>query len=334
MVGIMQSKDNDSMHEANANGSSDDEVPLQTSEEGKRSLRMSMLQKLLKPIAPGVMIPPPDPPEPGGSQRLEVPKSVAKDRSVRVEEEEIKDIWMFHIQPATSSIPKRRMLYFNGGGFRMKPSKEHWKLCKHLCLKLACIVTLVSYPLAPNSPAPQSFPAILEAYKAILSQAKERGESIDVAGDSSGGNLAISLSLAALQEQADAGAALTGPNNIMLLSPAASLVNDIEKMEEVAKVDPILSYDYTDDVAKTWCGEWPRDDPRMSPVFANIALAAAAHTKIHCIYASMDTLAPDTEVLQELCRKAGVSGEWVKWTNQMHVFPLSEYHHPPRRESG
>lgn len=74
------------------------------------------------------------------------------------------------------NVPKgpHTIYYFAGGGFRAPPSSEHWKFCAQLASSLslpplgntstaeraetAAHMTLVSYPLAPNSPARDSLP--------------------------------------------------------------------------------------------------------------------------------------------------------------------------------
>lgn len=68
---------------------------------------------------------------------------------------------------------RKQIYYFCGGGWRNKPSGDHWKLCAHLAYRLTArgfptTVTIVSYPLAPNNPFSTSFPMLENLYNEIL----------------------------------------------------------------------------------------------------------------------------------------------------------------------
>lgn len=80
---------------------------------------------------------------------------------------------------ATAPIGRRRrrrrkqIFYFAGGGWQNPPSPEHWKLCAHLCTEMhrrgqPATVSLVSYPLAPNSPGVDAFEMLVPWYHEAL----------------------------------------------------------------------------------------------------------------------------------------------------------------------
>lgn len=108
---------------------------------------------------------------------------------------------------------KHRIYYFNGGGFQSPPSSQHWLFLTNLSKKLslgpskshhqpqkyAPEITLVSYPLAPNSPASKSFPILEKWLSAILQSADDSCDKITLMGDSSGGNIALSLGFWAVE---------------------------------------------------------------------------------------------------------------------------------------
>ena len=79
-----------------------------------------------------------------------------------------------------------------------RTSKNYWKFCASICSELwdaysVSIFSIVSYPLAPNSPASESLPALRNLLDKIIKDAEKHKESITLVGDSAGGNVALSL---------------------------------------------------------------------------------------------------------------------------------------------
>lgn len=119
-----------------------------------RSILTAVVQTLIKPF--GDYLLKHDKPEPAGSKRL-VPLSIATKRC-KVVESFVADTWLYTFsqnrEKATATPPERILYYFAGGGFRAPPAKEHWAMCAELCCRLPrYAIILVSYPLAPASPA-------------------------------------------------------------------------------------------------------------------------------------------------------------------------------------
>lgn len=102
-----------------------------------------------------------------------------------------------HGVPAPAPLPPRtRVLYFAGGGFQRPPSGAHWGFVARLARGLGArdaAVTLVSAPLAPASPAAAALPVLRRLVAAQLREAVRQGQRVVLMGDSSGGNLALSL---------------------------------------------------------------------------------------------------------------------------------------------
>ncbi|KAF1954264.1 hypothetical protein CC80DRAFT_494072 [Byssothecium circinans] len=137
--------------------------------------------------------------QPEGSVALSPPKSTKK--KTFVEHHTVCDINVYDIRAKTSKAAdcKKRIYYFGGGGWQSPPSVQHWKLCMRMARDVPGVtVTLVYYPLAPNNPAAVSFPWLMRFYRTIMRAADEAGERIILSGDSSGGNVVLSLVLEAL----------------------------------------------------------------------------------------------------------------------------------------
>lgn len=145
-------------------------------------------------------------------------------------------------------------------------------------------------------------------------------DEIIFAGDSAGGNVALSLTLHMLSKDPHRRA----PDQLLLISPVVDLTNENPDQLDIAKRDPLLTMEYVREVARTWCGsEAKHDDPRASPLHADLSDLAFRGVRVHGIVAGDDLLSPDAMRLIEKCRRTGVQGKWLVWEKMMHAFPLA-----------
>lgn len=214
------------------------------------------------------------------------------------------------------------MIYFAGGGWQSPPSSQHWKFCAELVRQVPGLtVTLVSPPLAPSSPAAVTFPILTTYYRAALRQAVQDKERVVLAGDSSGGNLALCLALHGLSDDDN----LTKPHALLLISPAVDLrPTQIEgAIHAISLKDPVLTITSHDSEASTWAqGEDPAQS-WISPITAD--RTTLSETAIHVIGVTggWDILSPAALELRDSVQKTGGRGAWLHWEKQMHCYPLA-----------
>lgn len=257
---------------------------------------------------------------------------------------------------ASSQERRRRkhIYYFAGGGWQTPPSQEHWKLAAHLAYSLTVAghpttVSIVSYPLAPHNPASKTLPMLELFYYEILpstppsSMVNGNGnsheedvtalglqtsktrymltdEEVIFAGDSAGGNVALSLVLNILSQNPRARV----PKKLLLISPAVDMRNNNPEMPAISKRDPVLGLATVQQTAGAWCaGTTDPADPRVSPVLRDMTILARRNVTVDGIIAGADVLGPDARILRDKCRAAGVRGEWLEWDKMMHCFPLA-----------
>ncbi|KAL8969061.1 MAG: hypothetical protein Q9183_002171 [Haloplaca sp. 2 TL-2023] len=285
-----------------------------------------MLQLPIKPF--GTFLGKPGKPLPAGSPRL-TPHPTAE-ASCNISERQVDGIWIYDLSAHEGARNPKRIYYFAGGGFQMPPSPQHWKFCADLCHQLSnTTVSLISCPLAPNSPAPETLPLLVELYYLLMEAATESGERVTFMGDSTGANLALSVPLCAMEGKE--GISL---ESIFLISPVVDLRNINADMKSVAKKDPIQSMSYVNDVAEKWAASWPREDPGLSPLLADLSALRENNVKVHGVTGGFDLMTPDATLFQQRCKDSGVDGEWLEWDKQMHCFPLGWiYQHPESVES-
>jgi acetyl esterase/lipase len=265
---------------------------------------------------------------PRGSKELK-PSPVGTKRS-NVSHRTVCDIHVYDIiakDPHTSDT-KKRIYYFCGGGWQTPPSSQHWGMCSRMAQVVpGATVSLVSYPLAPKNPASEAFPWLMRFYREVMKTAEELNEKVVFAGDSSGGNIVLSLILEALREDDQ----ITNlevkraphPVAIFAICPSTDLTRDNPDIEKTAKYDPILTPKFIKSTARAWCGDMDPTDPRVSPINADISLLAKYGVHVHGITAGHDILSPDGILLRNKLQENGVTGQWLHWEKQMHCFPLT-----------
>lgn len=318
--------------EVNTDSSDDSAIQppsIQITRRQDKSLMMTIVHKLLKPFGGRLIKPPKDWPQ--GSQKL-TPPSGAKKRA-NITERKVQDIYIYditsHHAPRTTGKGKggsgrRRIYYLPGGGWRMPPSGDHWCFVAELAKRLPdTTISMISYPLAPKSPAPESFPQLIGLFKSLLQASRDQNEHVVLGGDSSGGNLALALPLAALHEDGDA--ALL-PHAIFAMSPSTDLRRTNPDIEKTEKLDPILRVPFIRMTAFDWCADWPREDFRVSPLLAKDELflqLKARGVAINGVTGTWDILAPDAVLFRDRIAELEIKGQWLDWDRQMHVFPLA-----------
>ncbi|KAK5164535.1 uncharacterized protein LTR77_009741 [Saxophila tyrrhenica] len=289
-----------------------------------RSIPTFLLHHLIRPF--GAKLISPGKTFPAGSPRLTA-HNTAK-RRCHIQERVVEGMYLYDLRPKKSANSdrgrnekrKKRIYYFAGGGWQMPASSDHWVFCAAIANEVPnTTVTVVSYPLAPNSPAPVCFGALTKLYRKLLQDATEAGEEFLLAGDSAGGNIVLCLTLAALKEDES----LPAPKAILVLSPSCDLSRDNPAIEELEQYDPILRVWFVKDSAAKWRGEWDAADPRVTPLHADVSLLARKGVHVHGVFGRYDILSPDVTLFQEKLEQAGVTGEWLIWEKQMHVFPLA-----------
>lgn len=338
----------------------------------EKSTLTKLLHVILRPLKPRLVLPKLH--HHSGSQKLEPPKKVS--RRCHVNERQIDGIWVYDITSKTAEDEtkkksgtstngtavaaaaesglreggKKRMVYFAGGGWQMKPSVGHWALMAELASKVPNLTaTLVSYPLAPKSPAAISMPQLEKMYHSIMNEALLNGEKIIFAGDSSGGNIALCLVLWQLSEtavQTELGVASRPPAAVLGICPSTDLRHLDKKLHNLARLDPLLTVPFITSTAQAWSAggsadkegtgvteqadintsteiAWSTSDPRVSPILADLTPLVKHGVKLHGVTGTYDILSFEANLFRDKCVEVGVEGEWLEWEGQMHCFPLA-----------
>ncbi len=178
--------------------------------------------------------------------------------------------------------PSPTVVFFHGGGWVAGDLDTHERQARYLAIETGAVVISIDYRRPPEVRFPGAFEDAFAALRDVVERIAEFGgdkSRIGVAGDSAGGNLAATVSLAAR----DAGIKLAAQ---LLVYPATDLFGNFADAAENARfpsrAENAEGYFLTRAVMEWFCGHYLADkshgaDWRASPLRAkNLAGVAPA----------------------------------------------------------
>lgn len=156
----------------------------------------------------------------------------------------------------------RAVLFLHGGAYLIGGGNTYSALNAWLAHKAGCRAWMPDYRLAPEHPYPAALEDALAAYRYLLDSGIDASR-IVLVGDSAGGHLAVITALATLAHD------LPMPGGLALISPLTDQTLSGETLITHLQRDPMLREDWMRAAADAFCGETPRDDPRLTPLFAD-----------------------------------------------------------------
>jgi monoterpene epsilon-lactone hydrolase len=205
------------------------------------------------------------------------------------------------------------VLYLHGGSFISGSIASHRMLAGNVAIASATRVLLIDYRLAPEHPFPEGLEDAAAAYEWLLSQERIDPGCVVVAGDSAGGNLALSL-LVLLR---DTGRPL--PAAAVCLSPNPDLTYSSESWVSNARKDVMIDEHKERQAVEIYLrGADPRS-PRASPSFADLRGLPPMLLQV----GSCEVLRSDVEGFAEKARQAGVGVNLEVWPGMQHEWQFA-----------
>ncbi|HVI03273.1 MAG TPA: alpha/beta hydrolase [Enhygromyxa sp.] len=193
----------------------------------------------------------------------------------------------------------------------MGSCNSHRALCARLSVACNAEVILPEYRLAPEHPFPAGLEDLVQVYASLL-EGGLRADEIVVAGDSAGGNLALSTVLLARDR------GLPMPRALVLLSPFTDLTLTGASLVTHAEIDPWLRPQAVPVVRDTYLGGADPSHPLASPLWAD--LHGLPPMLIHV--GEQEILLADSTRLAERASDAGVEVEIEVGKDLWHVWHL------------
>ncbi|NNH70751.1 alpha/beta hydrolase fold domain-containing protein [Nocardia uniformis] len=234
------------------------------------------------------------------------PRRLRSDVSVSVDRE---PGWPVYTVAPKSGRARGCVVYTHGGAWVNEIAPQHWSLAADIAALAGTTVVVPIYPLVPFGTAGQVIPAIADL---VLANRSRHGD-VCLGGDSAGGQIALSTAVALRDEHR-----ITLPRTV-LISPSLDLSMSNPEMDVVQPSDPWLGKPGARVLIDAWRADLPLSDPRVSPLAAD--LAGLGPLTIFC--GTRDILVPDTRLLVEKARTAGVDVDYHEQHGLVHVYPLT-----------
>jgi acetyl esterase/lipase len=201
------------------------------------------------------------------------------------------------------------LLYLHGGGYCVGSIASHRNFAGRLALAGAFSVCNLEYRLAPEHPFPAAIDDVVAAFDDIVARGHEP-TSVAIGGDSAGGGL-TAASLLALRDRGGA-----QPAAGVCISPWVDLTQSSASYASRAEMDPLCNKVGLDLMAKAYRGEVDATDPRVSPVYADLAGLPPLLIDV----GDSEVLLDDAVTLAERASGAGVDVTFTVWPEMVHVF--------------
>jgi len=203
------------------------------------------------------------------------------------------------------------ILYLHGGAYYLPYGNLHRDMIARLGRGAQMRTLVIDFRLAPEHPYPAALEDVTTAYQWLLTLGFHP-KNIAIAGDSSGGGLALAL-LLRLRD-----ARIPFPAAVVCICPWTDLTGSGKSMINKGKVDFINYPEHMKTNAKNYAVNHDLKNPYISPLYADLTdfppLLIQAATR--------DVLLDDATRLAENAHLANVDVTLEVWKGMFHVFQI------------
>ncbi len=211
-------------------------------------------------------------------------------------------------------MKKYVILYCHGGGYSTGSSLYARTLTGKLTTSTSMDVLSFDYRLAPENPYPAAVTDAMKVWNYLMLLGYGARDII-LAGDSAGGNLALSLVLKLKEE----GRLL--PRGLILMSPWTDLTSSGKSHVTKAGIDPVLDAGYLAEMIHNYADGQDLTDPFISPLFGDYDGFPPTYIQV----GSNEILLDDSMMLYKKLLKANVSVKLDVFKGMWHVFQMSPF---------
>ena len=209
-------------------------------------------------------------------------------------------------------MKKYVILYCHGGGYSTGSAVYARTLTSKLAVSTSMDVLCFDYRLAPEHPYPAATEDAMKAWDYLMLLGYGARDVI-IAGDSAGGNLALSLVLKLKAENR------LLPRGLVLLSPWTDLTGAGKSHETKRELDPVLDEDYLDRMIGNYAPEENLKNPYISPLFGDFTGFPPTYIQV----GDNEILLSDSLSLHKKMVKENVSVKIDVYKRMWHVFQMS-----------
>lgn len=211
-------------------------------------------------------------------------------------------------------MKKYVILYCHGGGYSTGSRVYARTLTTKLAMSTSMDVLSFDYRLAPEHPYPAATEDAMKVWNYLMLLGYGARDVI-LAGDSAGGNLALSLAL-----QLKAQKRLL-PRGLILMSPWTDLTASGQSHETKAAIDPVLNAGYLAEMTGNYAAKEKLNDPFISPLFGDYEGFPPVYIQV----GENEVLLDDAVMLYRKLLHANVSVRLDRFPGMWHVFQMSPF---------
>lgn len=209
-------------------------------------------------------------------------------------------------------MKKHIILYCHGGGYSTGSRIYARTLTSKLAMSTSMDVLCFDYRLSPENPYPAATQDAMQVWDYLM-HLGYGARDIIVAGDSAGGNLALSLVLKLKQEER------LLPRGLILLSPWTDLTLSGKSHKNKSHVDPVLSKEYIEGMIEAYAKNQDLQNPYISPLFGEYTGFPPTYIQV----GENEILLSDSVMLHKKMIQANVSVKLDTFSGMWHVFQMS-----------
>ena len=197
------------------------------------------------------------------------------------------------------------LVYTHGGMYVLPLVAEHWWFLDRMARGSGVTVTVALHRLAPEGGVDAAYEFLRRIYLDLV-----RSGPVTLAGDSSGGGLALGQALA----YRDTG--LPTPRQVIVFAPWLDIALSHPAAELLQPLDAVLRVETLRACGRLWARDHDPRDPRVSPLFADLD----GLPPVHIFQGGRDVLAADAQLLADRLRQAGNAGTFTLVPTGFHGY--------------
>ena len=233
-------------------------------------------------------------------------------KDILIREVKIQDMDGEWVSVDRAHMKKYVILNCHGGGYSTGSSIYARTLTTKLAASTSMDVLSFDYRLAPEHPYPAALEDAMKAWDYLMLLGYGARDVI-VAGDSAGGNMALSLVLKLKKQNRIL------PRGLVLMSPWTDLTSSGKSHLTRAEVDPVLNEEYLKSMIENYASGQALDDPLISPLFGDFEGFPPTYIQV----GDNEVLLADATMLHKKMIQANVSAKLDVFKGMWHVFQMS-----------
>ena len=235
-------------------------------------------------------------------------------RDIHYDEIDLGGIYGEWVSVTRAHMKKYVILYCHGGGYSTGSRIYARTLTSKLAASTSMDVLAFDYRLAPEHPYPAAAEDAMKVWNHLMLLGYGARDVI-LAGDSAGGNLALSLVLKLREEKR------LLPRGLVLMSPWTDLTSSGKSHETKAEIDPVLDEEYINRMIKAYAEGMDLKNPLISPLFGNFEGFPPTYIQV----GENEILLSDSLRLHKAMVDANVSVKMDHFPGMWHVFQMSPF---------